>query len=299
MKGTKAARPGSKKKATAVAGAGAASATAGHSDAVMGLAWNKTARQLLASSSADTTCKLWDINTASVLHTFSHHRGKVSSVAWHPVEASILATASYDRTLSTLDAREGSASRVGRYALPADPECMLWNMHSPAQLIASTEDGSVTAYDVRSPDRPLWTVKAHTGAASGVSLSSLAPGMMATCGIDKCVKVWDIASPSGTAPVCIASKGMSIGQIFTVSFFAQSPFLLAAGGSKGMVAVWDVASDAGEVTPAAAAAAAREGVAATSEHSLTAQRFVSRIPADPSTIPGFGLRPRADGQPLA
>ena len=49
-----------------------------HEAAVMGLSWNSTYRQALASGSADTTVKIWDVTTQTCSHTFTHHTDKVS-----------------------------------------------------------------------------------------------------------------------------------------------------------------------------------------------------------------------------
>ena len=48
-----------------------------HEGAVMSLAWNKTYRQMIASASADTTVKIWDVTTQVCSHTFNHHTDKV------------------------------------------------------------------------------------------------------------------------------------------------------------------------------------------------------------------------------
>lgn len=49
-----------------------------HEGAVMSLSWNKAYRQMLASGSADTSVKIWDVTTQCCSHTFNHHRDKVS-----------------------------------------------------------------------------------------------------------------------------------------------------------------------------------------------------------------------------
>lgn len=300
--------------------------SAGHSDAVMSLAWNRTHRHMLASSSADHTVKLWDMDGSSggkVLQTYKHHLGKVQSVAWNPVEATILASASFDRTVAVVDAREGAGGRVARYALPADSEALAWNPHNPACFTASCEDGTVIAFDARSPDKPLWKFKPHgnSNAVTSFSYSPLARGFLATGSLDKTVRLFDCNSLTGpgSSPLCIASKEMGIGQVFSVNFFPQSAFLLGAGGSKGMVAIWDVAADPGEITPAASAsnkaaataAAAAAGAAAAAAAgaegpvpvpgpnggvlSATAARFSSHM-ADAASVPICSVRPRVDGQ---
>lgn len=51
----------------------------GHRAEVMSLSWNRLQRNLLASGSADTTVRLWDLDTNSCLRTLDHHKDKVGS----------------------------------------------------------------------------------------------------------------------------------------------------------------------------------------------------------------------------
>ena len=55
-----------------------------HSGAVLTLAWNRTYRHLLASGSDDTTVKLWDVTTRSVVHTYTHHSEPVRGELENP-----------------------------------------------------------------------------------------------------------------------------------------------------------------------------------------------------------------------
>ena len=274
---------------TAISGSGADSlslSVTGHTGAVMGLSWNRIHRHMLASSSADTTVKVWDLDGGGrQLHSYSHHKGKVQQVAWNPVEATVLAMASFDRTASVTDAREAEKKRIAFYGLTGEPECLLWNHLLPSTFIVSTDDGKVTSFDVRMPDKPLWRIQAHAQATTSVALSSTAEGLMATTSLDKSVKLWDMSTFSidDENVLPLSSKTMSAGQLFTCSFYPNSPYLLAAGGSKGMLAIWDISEDGGD--------------ASTSEENVIVERFRSKL-RNPATVPSLSIRPREDGQPL-
>ncbi|KAK9913047.1 hypothetical protein M0R45_036873 [Rubus argutus] len=56
---------------------------AGHSEAVLSVAFSPDGRQL-ASGSGDTTVRLWDLNTQTPLHTCTGHKNWVLCIAWSP-----------------------------------------------------------------------------------------------------------------------------------------------------------------------------------------------------------------------
>ena len=78
--------------------------------------------------------------------------------------------------------------------------------------------------------------KAHKGAVSALSFSACVRGLLATCGTDKTVRVWDVSALSDYAeadPKLIAYKSMNVGKLFTLQFSPDVPFLLATAGDKG------------------------------------------------------------------
>lgn len=177
-----------------------------HTDAVMSLDWNSSHRNMLASGSADSTVKVWDITTQTCLYTMNHHTSKVQSVRWNPAETTVLASAAFDKTIVVLDGRAPDA--FSKFALSADVESLSWAPHSPSTIVAATEDGVVAGFDVRmNGSAPLFRFDAHAGAVSSISFSAHIPGMLATAGVDKTVKIWDLLE---NKPVCITSKEMNV-----------------------------------------------------------------------------------------
>ncbi|EEY58039.1 periodic tryptophan protein, putative [Phytophthora infestans T30-4] len=219
-----------------------------HQDAVMSLDWNNSHRNMLASGSADSTVKVWDITTQKCLYTMAHHSSKVQSVRWNPAETTVLASASFDRTIVVLDGRQPDA--FSKFQLSGEVESIAWAPHNPSTIVASSEDGVVVGFDVRmNGSAPLFRFDAHAGAVSAISFSAQVPGLLATAGVDKTVKLWDLKD---NAPLCVTSKEMNVvrrniapGELFTLSFYQDSPFMLGVGGSKGVLALWDTSENEG------------------------------------------------------
>ncbi len=219
-----------------------------HVDAVLSLAANRQHRNLLASSSADKTVKLWDLNTTKCAKSYSHHTDKVCSIAWHLKESTILLSGSYDRTVVAADMRAPDI-KAPRWGVESDVEVVTWDPHDSNHFYITTENGLIHYHDVRtapsSPEAsmPVWKLQAHDQSISSFDVNPVVPGFLATGSTDKEAKLWNV-QPSG--PSMVVSRNLGVGKVFSIKF-APDPevaFRLAVAGSKGVMQVWDTSTNA-------------------------------------------------------
>ncbi|KAF2750633.1 periodic tryptophan protein-like protein [Sporormia fimetaria CBS 119925] len=219
-----------------------------HVDAVLSLAANRQHRNLLASSSADKTIKLWDLNTTKCAKSYSYHTDKVCSVAWHPTESTVLLSGSYDRTIVAADMRAPEA-KAPRWGVESDVETVRWNPHDPNYFYVSTENGIIHYHDARnapadpSGSKPVWILQAHDESVSSFDINPVIPGFLVTGSTDKQVKLWNVQE---SGPSMVVSRDLGVGRVFSTTFAPDQEvgFRLAVAGSKGAVQIWDTSTNA-------------------------------------------------------
>ena len=211
----------------------------GHKDAVMALHWNTRAPNVLASASADKSVIIWNLDLIKsgemeegcLVKRVKLHKDKIQSVQWNMHQPHLLATASYDRTIKLLDAKTFEETVLLK-GLNSDPECLRWNPHVQGELYCSDESGHITILNAQEPGKTIRTIEAHKKACTAIDFHPVVPGILLTASADRSIKVWDLHQG-----VCLLTRDLDIGKIFTASFAPDSPFLIAVAGSHGELKV--------------------------------------------------------------
>ena len=128
----------------------------GHTQDVLDIAWNPFDDNMIASSSEDTTVKIWEIpdkglgkeNLSEPLLTLSDsHQRKVHQVLWHPVASNILLSASTDPLIVIWNLETGEAA-IEIDCHPDHIYSVSWNTNG--SLIATTcKDKKIRIIDPR------------------------------------------------------------------------------------------------------------------------------------------------------
>eukprot|EP00127_Corallochytrium_limacisporum_P001186 Clim_evm21s44 gene=Clim_evmTU21s44 len=206
-----------------------------HTDAVLALSWNNVNRTVLASSSADCTVRLWDLNNASCVHIYRDHQDKVGSIAWNPAEVTVLASGAFDRKVHITDVRSKGKPGI-TFQASADVDTMVWNPANSHELLVSSGDGVVTCHDLRNGGESIFRLAAHNDGIPGLTMSNLVPGCLVTGSVDKTLKMWDI---KGGAPKFVLEHNAAVGKVYDCRFSPDLAFVAAAGGSKGKMKIVD------------------------------------------------------------
>lgn len=208
----------------------------GHSDAVMGLAWNALQANVLASASADCSVRLWDLQTTQCSAAFCNlHDAKVQAVRWNPKQATVLATGGFDRAARIADIR--NVNNALKVNLDSDVETLLWE--DERSLIISTEGGEICKFDAAQIDKgPVWKIKAHDKACTGIATTRHLPGLLISCSLDRSLKIWDVRN---NTPSVIATRTSVFGPgaLFGVQISDATPYVCTIASEGQDLQVFD------------------------------------------------------------
>ncbi|MFF4034186.1 NB-ARC domain-containing protein [Streptomyces sviceus] len=207
----------------------------GHRGPVHAVAYSPDGLRI-ATSSRDSTVRMWSSATGEALHTLTGHQGPVRAVAFSP-DGRLLATGGRDATARIWDATTGRPVRTLR------------GHDGPVLAVAFSPDGSLLATGSSDTTVRIWdpatgaalhTARGHGGLVSAVVFdrdgSRLASG-----GADATARVWDITSPGpdrrpgdGPPSVLRASRVLTGhgGQVRALAFSPDGSRLLTCSNDR-------------------------------------------------------------------
>jgi hypothetical protein len=157
---------------------------AGHTDWVRAVMWSPDGTRL-ATSSSDTTARIWDARDGTELTVLRGHEAEVQSVSWSP-DGHRLATGSRDRTVRTWDADTGRQVAVLR-SHDAEVQCVAWS--PDGRLIASAaSDHTVHVWDQW---RAVTVLRGHTSEVRAVAWRPDGE-VLASVSRDHTVRLWRV-----------------------------------------------------------------------------------------------------------
>ncbi|KAI9990376.1 hypothetical protein PInf_002293 [Phytophthora infestans] len=192
----------------------------------------------LASSSADSSIKIWRLTSSNELETspkaslYGHEAG-VSAACWSP-DSRHLASASDDRTARLWDvetAKTLATLGATHRSLDAALTIPLSLLEGSSTTLGLDEDGISSGVVTADP-----AVESHTGFVSCVAFNPQG-SLVATGSHDENVRLWDVRNGRTVAII-----GAHQEPVVSVQFHPTDGSLLVTGGYDGLVRVWDVAS---------------------------------------------------------
>lgn len=186
----------------------------------------------LLSCSADSTIRLWSLDTFTNLVVYRSHTSPVWDVRFSPFGHYFVSSGA-DRT-----ARLWSTAQIAPLRLfvghDSDVDVVAWHPNSAYVFTASSmPDRSVRMWDIQRGN----AVRLFTGHLGNVTSLSCAPnGKHVASGDDRGeILLWDLA----TGRLVKRMKGHGRGGIWSLDWSVESS-VLVSGGADGTVRVWDV-----------------------------------------------------------
>ncbi|KAF8820426.1 WD domain, G-beta repeat-containing protein [Cardiosporidium cionae] len=184
---------------------------------------------IFASSSGDSTVKIWSIISESCLHTITNHTQPIWDVAFHDI-GDFVVTASLDRTAKCFDIRSYKCRQTFRGH--TDSVNSVSFIPYSNILCTASKDKSISLWDVRS-GRSEISLFGHTSSCSHAAVNPQGT-VIASCDIRGVVKIWDIRTAAEHME--IQSSQASANR----AAFDRSGNILAVASSDASIKIIDV-----------------------------------------------------------
>lgn len=162
------------------------------------IAWHPKYDSWILSAAKNGVIVMWNIdkpNYNKLDRLFKGHTQVVNRVRWVPTDNCLFISAGQDGIINQWDVRLEEPSITISSKLEGARDAKL-SPFDPNLLAASFDNGSVLLWDFRRPDELLTRISAHKRNTLCVEWHPQWENTLATCGGDKCIKVWNVKNPA-------------------------------------------------------------------------------------------------------
>jgi WD40 repeat protein len=199
----------------------------GHTDLIFDVDFSQDG-QTLASASADSTIRLWDVTTGQCKKIIQGHISTVTGVAFSP-DGKLLASASYDKTSNLWDAVTGQLIAT----FPVHLGMSVAFSPDGKKLAFGSFDYTVSLWDIKTQkcDR---TFTGHRNWAWWVTFSPDGKILATSSSVEGIVKLWNIATGE-----CLQTLHCHQSMVWAIVFSPDGSTLVTTS-SDGTIKLWDV-----------------------------------------------------------
>mmetsp|Transcript_29613 Transcript_29613/g.41278 ORF Transcript_29613/g.41278 Transcript_29613/m.41278 type:complete len:419 (+) Transcript_29613:66-1322(+) len=156
--------------------------------------WNGTDPSLIGTSSIDTTCTIWNVETKQAKTQLIAHDKEVYDIAFAP-SADVFASVGADGSVRMFDLRSLEHSTIIYESQNLVPLLRLsWNKQDPNYLATFLMDHNhVVVLDIRSPAEPVAELKGHSKPVNSIAWVSHSSCHICSGGDDRQALIWDLS----------------------------------------------------------------------------------------------------------
>ncbi|SCU83212.1 LAMI_0C02410g1_1 [Lachancea mirantina] len=205
-------------------GAVATVASVGQLPPVTSFQWNAIDTNMLISSSIDTTCTVWDLQSPNSIKTqLIAHDSEVFDVKFLTQSTQLFTSCGGDGSVRVFDLRSlahstiiyelmpsGTTAAAAELAHTGGSKALLRLEPSPfdPNVVATfaQDSNSVVILDMRFPGSPVLTLTGHTAAVNQIQWHPFKRNVLFSCGDDCQALYWDLSSSLHAAPSSTTSS---------------------------------------------------------------------------------------------
>ena len=160
--------------------------------------WNRVQPSLIASSSVDTTCSIWDVEALACKTQLIAHDVEVFDISWAPNPFQF-ATCSSDGSVRLFDTRVLEHSTVQYESQVNNPILrVMWNRADPNYLAVITMDSpNVAILDIRILMFAVAELRGHSEPVNALCWNPNADQFLCSGAEDSKALIWDVTQKEG------------------------------------------------------------------------------------------------------